>query len=104
MGIFEIYNTDLVKALSQCYKWFSWCFNERRFSIDKESMVENQKEESLVSSRYVYDAFQSLVSVQNVTIDNKMKDAARNSYSKYKESYRKEEVIGRNRKNFRSGP
>jgi len=54
-------------------------FVERRFSINKEVIVENQLAKSLVAQRQIYDAIQALGDLNNVIIDKQMILKVRNA-------------------------
>lgn len=59
---------------------------ERGFSINKECLVENLLEESLVAQRTVYDAINVAGGVTEVNIDKNLILSARNAYSRYKDA------------------
>lgn len=56
---------------------------ESGFSVNKNMLVENLKERSLISRRQVYDAINSAGGTCNVNIDSKMKLFCRNAHMKY---------------------
>lgn len=58
---------------------------ERGFSINKECLVENLKEESLIAQRVVYDAVSEAGGVANVDITDRMVQMVRGAYSVFKE-------------------
>lgn len=62
---------------------------ERGFSINKECIVENQNEISLINIRYVYDAIKEAGGIENVDINKKLIQAARNARSFYNDSIKK---------------
>lgn len=62
---------------------------ERRFSINKECLVENLLEESLIGQRVVYDAVSSAGGVEAVDIPKAMIHAVRNASAKRVEAEKK---------------
>ncbi|KAH8027889.1 hypothetical protein HPB51_011119 [Rhipicephalus microplus] len=58
---------------------------ERGFSVNKECLVENMKEESLVAQRLVYDEVSAAGGVAEVDVTDKMIDMVRSSNIKWKE-------------------
>lgn len=64
---------------------------ERGFSVNKQCIVENQRENSLVNIRRVYDAIKVADGIEKVDVNIKMIQSARNSYSKYTESLKSQE-------------
>lgn len=60
--------------------------SERGFSINKDCLVVNQLEESLVAQRIVYDAVSNAGGVSKVPIDKSLVQYARNAHSRYKEA------------------
>lgn len=58
---------------------------ERGFSINKECVVVNQHEASLVGQRLVYDAVLDAGGVKKIQITKGMIQYARNAYARYKE-------------------
>lgn len=58
---------------------------ERRFSVNKECLVENMKEESLVAQRLVFDEVSAAGGVSNVDIQDRMTDMVRGANIKWKE-------------------
>ncbi|KAE8742847.1 hypothetical protein FOCC_FOCC005271, partial [Frankliniella occidentalis] len=61
-------------------------FPERGFSINKEVIVENQLDNSLVALRQVYDAVNSAGGIDNIEIDSKMISRVRHARAEYQES------------------
>lgn len=59
---------------------------ERGFSINKEILIENLKEESLIAQRVVYDAVSHAGGVEKVEISHKMIQSVRSSHSRYREA------------------
>ena len=59
---------------------------ERGFSVNKECIIDNLKEETLIAYRTVYDAINMHDGVENVPIPKKLIHYARNAHDKYKES------------------
>lgn len=59
---------------------------ERGFSVNKEILVENLKESSLIAQRIIYDSLAPLKNVTDLKIDSKLIHSVRNSSSKYKEA------------------
>ncbi|KAG8177628.1 hypothetical protein JTE90_019655 [Oedothorax gibbosus] len=55
---------------------------ERGFSINKEVLIENMREESLIGYRPVYDSINAYGGVEKVPLTNLLFDA-RQSYSRY---------------------
>lgn len=64
---------------------------ERGFSINKECLLYNQAEESLVAIRLVHDAIISAGGVSSVDISKELIHAARNAHTFYKESLKNKE-------------
>lgn len=63
---------------------------ERGFNINKELLVENQKEASLIAQRVVYDAIRSSdVPLKDIEIPKSLILSARNSHQRYKEALNK---------------
>ena len=62
---------------------------ECAFSINKECIVENQNEISLINIRYVYDAIKEAGGIENVDINKKLIQAVRNAKSFYNDSIKK---------------
>ncbi|KAG8261580.1 hypothetical protein J6590_070021 [Homalodisca vitripennis] len=58
---------------------------ERRFSINKECLIENMNEDSLVAARTIFNAVSVYGEVEKVPICKKILLSASNSYSMYKE-------------------
>lgn len=58
---------------------------ERGFSINKELLVENLTQKSLVAQRMVYDAVTAAGGEHEIVIDKEMIHAARNAHGLYKE-------------------
>lgn len=56
---------------------------ERGFSVNKEIIVENMLQESLVAQRRIYDAISNLGGVEKVFINKNMLHAARNAHALY---------------------
>nr|CAD7405688.1 unnamed protein product [Timema cristinae] len=59
---------------------------ERGFSVNKECLVENMKERSLISQRSIYSAVQSVGGIKNVEFTSGMLHAARRASSKRREA------------------
>jgi len=59
---------------------------ERGFSVNKDCLVENLHEESLIAQRHVWAAIQKYGGVEKVNITKKMIMDVRNSRSYYKEA------------------
>jgi hypothetical protein len=59
---------------------------ERGFSVNKQCVVENQNEISLVNMRRVYDAIKAADGIEKIDINIRMVQSARNAYARYKES------------------
>lgn len=59
---------------------------ERGFSVNKECVVENQKEESLIAQRQIHDAVSVLGGVHNVVITKPMIHAVRSARTRYQEA------------------
>ncbi|KAK5648365.1 hypothetical protein RI129_003257 [Pyrocoelia pectoralis] len=64
------------------------------FSVNKQILVENLHEESLVAQRLVYDTVLDLGGVCEVNIDQKMRQFVRNSNRCYKEALEKKKTQG----------
>ena len=64
-------------------------FSESGFSINKEILVENLTEESLIGQRRVYDAIQYHGGVENIEINKSLIHAVRNSHDRYQEALNK---------------
>ncbi|CAN7984064.1 unnamed protein product [Ixodes hexagonus] len=62
---------------------------ERGFSVNRECIVENLKEESLIAQRVVHDAVLAAGGVDKVEITDKMVQMVRNSYSIFREELHK---------------
>ena len=58
---------------------------ERGFSVNKECLMDNMKEESLVGIRTVYDAVKYQGEVGKVSVTKSMILSVRNSYGRYKD-------------------
>lgn len=58
---------------------------ERGFSVNKECLVENMKEESLVAQRLVYDEVSAAGGVAEVDVTDKMIDMVRSANIRWKE-------------------
>lgn len=63
---------------------------ERSFSINKQCLVQNLHEDSLVSQRATYDAISAAGGVENVIITEPMIHAARNSSAKRVEALKRQ--------------
>ncbi|KAE8742180.1 hypothetical protein FOCC_FOCC012266 [Frankliniella occidentalis] len=85
---------DLLKDKEECktlYKFLrevlilshGQAFVERGFSINKEIIVENQLDESLVAQRLVYDGVVSAGGVSSITVDKSMILSFRNARDRY---------------------
>lgn len=57
---------------------------ESGFSINKNMLVENMHERSLIARRRVYDAIQKKNGIENILIDKKLKQFFKNAHFKYK--------------------
>lgn len=66
---------------------------ERGFSINKECLITNLKEESLIGQRHVYSAIQKEGGVKNIIINKELIIAVRNSHSYYEEALKEEQKI-----------
>ncbi|GBL72498.1 hypothetical protein AVEN_115410-1 [Araneus ventricosus] len=67
---------------------------ERGFSINKECLWENMKEQTLIARRIVYDSIQANGGINNFEVSKQLILSVRNSrgnYEEYKEKKRKEE-------------
>lgn len=64
-------------------------FSESGFSINKEILIENLAEESLVAQRQVYDAIMYHGGVEKVKINNNLIHAVRNSSDRYYDALKK---------------
>lgn len=62
---------------------------ERGFSVNKECLVENLEEESLIAQRLVHDTALSKGGVEKMTISKKFILSCRNAYSRYSEALKK---------------
>ncbi|CAH0549771.1 unnamed protein product [Brassicogethes aeneus] len=58
---------------------------ERGFSVNKECLVENQKEASLIAQRHVYDAVMERGGILKTEVNQSMVHAFQNSHSRYTE-------------------
>lgn len=58
---------------------------ERGFSVNKECLVENLKEDSLVAQRVVHDAVLAAGGIAQVDITDRMVKTVRSAYSVYRE-------------------
>lgn len=65
---------------------------ERGFSVNKECLVENLKEDSLIAQRLVHDAVLAAGGVEKVEITDKMVQMVRNSYRVYREELQKKKT------------
>lgn len=65
---------------------------ERGFSVNKECLVENLTEESLVAQRLVYDAVLRAGTVNNVEITKSLMHYAKNAHSRYTEAMQKKKL------------
>lgn len=65
---------------------------ERGFSINKECLVENMNEVSLISQRSIYSAVQAVGGISNIEICSGMIRAARRASSKRKEAIEKKKL------------
>lgn len=65
---------------------------ERGFSVNKECLVENLKEDSLIAQRLVHDAVLAAGGVEKVLITDKMLQMVRNSYSVFREELQKKKA------------
>lgn len=74
---------------------------ERGFSINKECLIENLKEDSLTALRIVYDAVSSAGGLEKLVITKSMILAARNSNSLYKEALKKIKATNDDAKNVK---
>lgn len=59
---------------------------ESGFSINKNLLIENLQEKTLISQRIVYDSVKKLGGVENVEINGKLRRYATNSYHEYKKA------------------
>lgn len=59
---------------------------ERGFSINKECLVENQKEKSLIAQRIIYDGVNATKGLENLEITKDLIHFARNAHAWYKEA------------------
>lgn len=68
---------------------------ERGFSVNRECLIENQMEQSLVAQRQIYDAINVAGGVQNIPITKSLIHAARNAHARYQESMeqKKKQII-----------
>ena len=64
-------------------------FAERGFSINKEVIIDNLSEQSLVAQRQVYDAIMHHGGIQKIDISKKLIHAVRNASSLYQEAQKK---------------
>lgn len=62
---------------------------ERGFSINKEILIKNLSEESIVAQRQVYDAVMYYGGVSNISVTQSLIHAARNANGFYKDALRK---------------
>lgn len=58
---------------------------ESGFSVNRECLMENQHEESLIAERQVYDSLTDASGVEKLNITKSMILAARNSHARYVE-------------------
>lgn len=58
---------------------------ERGFSVNKEILVENQHEKSLIAQRLVWDGLKCAGGIENIEITKNMIHCARNSHARYVE-------------------
>lgn len=65
---------------------------ERGCSVNKECLVENLKEDSLIAERLVHDAVLAAGGVEKVLITDKMLQMVRNSYSVFREELQKKKA------------
>lgn len=65
---------------------------ERGFSVNKQCLVENLKEDSLIAQRLVHDAVSAAGGVDKVVITDKMVQMVRNSYSVFREELQKKKA------------
>lgn len=65
---------------------------ERGFSINKECLVENMKEELLTGRRYVFDHVTSIGGIEKFVVTKGLIQSARNAYSKFKEAQKKKKT------------
>lgn len=59
---------------------------ESGFSINKQILVENMQEESVIAQRQIYDAVLAVGGVLNITINQKMRNYVKSSYNKYSQA------------------
>ena len=62
---------------------------ERGFSVNKECLIENLQEKSLIARRVVYDAVNDVDGIENVSITKAMIQSVKNSRSLYEEDKKK---------------
>jgi hypothetical protein len=66
---------------------------ERGFSVNRECLVDNLKEESLVALRTIYDAVLAQGGIEEVTIDKSLILAARNASSLRREALAQKKAV-----------
>jgi len=71
---------------------------ERGFSINKECLITNLKEESLIGQRHVYSAIQKAGGMRNIIINKELIIAVRNSRSYYEEALKEKQKIKEEKK------
>lgn len=64
---------------------------ERGFSVNKEMMQQNFKERSVTAQRIIYDHIKKCGGVMKVTIDQELRNAARQASSNYRTEQRKQQ-------------
>lgn len=67
-------------------------FSERGFSVNKEVLIDNLCEESLIAQRRVYDALLYHGGVQKIEITKSLLHAARNAHNFYQEALKKKKA------------
>lgn len=65
---------------------------ERGFSVNKECLVENLNEKSLIPQRIVYDSILELKGLENISIEKELILSARNAYSRYQEDLKQRKI------------
>lgn len=65
---------------------------ERGFSVNKECLLENLSETSLVAQRQIYDAVTNLGEVEDLEIPKKLIQSCRNSRQRYEEAMKKKKA------------
>lgn len=61
---------------------------ERGFSINKDCLIENLQEDSLIAQRLIYDKLKN-VGIENIEISNSLIQSVKNSRSRYEEKLKK---------------